>query len=69
MDVCFSPNLELRLILETHVVITSFEEELAYVPVMSEGVGTVLPAQFQPCPDADTIPRRLEPLPKFYTCL
>jgi hypothetical protein len=29
----------------------------------------VLPAQFQPCPDADTIPRRLEPLPKFYTCL
>jgi hypothetical protein len=29
-------------------------------------VGTV---QFKPGPDADTIPRRIEPLPKLYNCL
>jgi hypothetical protein len=31
MDVCCTPNLELKLILETYVVITSFEENVVYV--------------------------------------
>jgi hypothetical protein len=35
MDVCFSPNLELKLILETCVVISSFEED---VPDVSRGL-------------------------------
>jgi len=38
MDVSFSPNLELKLILETHVVINSFEEDLVYVPDIPVGV-------------------------------
>jgi hypothetical protein len=31
MDACPTPNLELKLILETHVVIINFEENVVYV--------------------------------------
>jgi hypothetical protein len=50
MDVCSTPKLELKLILETYVVITSFEESEIYVHDVSRGEAITLVAK---------VPRRL----------
>jgi hypothetical protein len=50
MDVCSAPKFELKLILETYVVITSFEESKIYMHDVSRGGAITLLAK---------IPRKL----------